>query len=109
MRNISSDSSRKQLDTYYSEVLMCENCLSMLDEISNGYVLYDRLHTALFRLTNRDRPFEICSVVKQQERLDELHEILEEVEEAIMVEVSKMESLDSWSEDYPDLIKYLKR
>ena len=40
MKNISSDSSRKQLDTYYSEVLMCENCLSMLDEISNGYVLY---------------------------------------------------------------------
>ena len=44
MKNMSRDSSREQLNTYYSEVLKCENSLSMLDEISR--------------------------VVKQQERLD---------------------------------------
>jgi hypothetical protein len=109
MKNISRDSSREQLNTYYSEVLKCENSLSMLDEISSEDVLYDDLHTAIFRLTNRDHPFEICSVVKQQERLDELYEILAEVEEAIRIEVSKMESLELWSDSYPDLVKYLKQ
>ena len=83
MKNISSDSSWEQLNTYYSEVLNCENSLSMLDEI--------------------------CRVVKQQERLDELYEILAEVEEALRIEVSKMESLELWSDSYPDLVKYLKQ
>lgn len=52
---------------------------------------------------------EICRVVKQQERLDELYEILAEVEEALRIEVSKMESLELWSDSYPDLVKYLKQ
>lgn len=64
-------------------MLNCENSLSMLDEI--------------------------CRVVKQQERLDELYEILAEVEEALRIEVSKMESLELWSDSYPDLVKYLKQ
>jgi|GEM_PF-4628426 hypothetical protein len=109
MKNISSDSSSEQFDIYLSEVLKCENCLSMLDEISCGDVLYDGFAEDIFRLKNRDKPFEICSILKQQERLDELNDILKEVEEAISIEVSKMESLDLWSEYYPDLIQYAKR
>ena len=81
MKNISSDSSSEQFDIYLSEVLKCENCLSMLDEISCGDVLYDGFAEDIFRLKNRDKPFEICSILKQQERLDELNDVVNKLKE----------------------------
>lgn len=85
----------------------CEQVLSMLDEIDKGGD-YSELAEALFNLVWRDIPFEVCSEVKQSERLEELEEILIEAKESLSEVLSEPSVYQFWFPHYPDLKIYRK-
>ena len=86
----------------------CEQVLSMLNEIDEGGD-YSDLAEALFHLEWRDIPFEICSEVKQSERLEELEEILIEAKESLSEVLMEPSTYEYWLSHYPELKNHLKR
>jgi hypothetical protein len=86
----------------------CDQVLSMLSEIDEGGD-YSDLAEALFHLEWRDIPFEICSEVKQSERLEELEQILIEAKASLSELLIEPSAYEYWLSYYPDLKIYLKR
>lgn len=86
-KNAVKDETAEVLDNiYFSKLVRCEDLLLMLDEINN-HEAHDELHYALLKLKDRDIPFEACSPVKKEERLEELQEILDQIK--ILYQMSK--------------------
>ena len=86
----------------------CEQVLSMLNEIDKGGD-YSDLVEALFHLEWRDIPFEICSEVKQSERLEELEEILIEAKESLSEVLTDPSAYEYWLSHYPELKNHIQR
>ena len=81
----------------------CEDLIETLKEIGAPLEFFKGASEDLWHLTERDRLFEDCTNIKQEERLDELAAILERLEEACYEYISQMNNVEKWFEIYPDI------
>ena len=108
MRRKSSGSVSDAVTFFNRKKDECEQVLSMLNEIDEGGD-YSDLVDALLHLEWRDIPFEICSEVKQSERLEELEEILIEAKESLSEVLMEPSTYEYWLSHYPELKNHIQR
>ncbi|MDA8702744.1 hypothetical protein N9Y23_07535 [Pseudomonadales bacterium] len=103
-----SDSTATLDEIYIREIRSCEELLSMLEEIV-GNQAFGEITEAIFKLTYKHIPFEICSETKKLERLEELDCIAREIESEIAKIVSDEKLYEEWLSHYPILSKFSQR
>ena len=97
----------KLVTLFLSELERGEMLFSMLEEVIEGH-LDDDLGRSLLYLKYKDIPYEMCSYIKQLERLEELEQVICDIESAITLAVSDAAVYAEWVEDYPELSDYKK-
>jgi hypothetical protein len=95
------------LDLFSSELERGEMLLALLEDVA-GHPPENDLVTPLMRVKYKDIPYEICSHIKQLERLEELEEAVGELEHAVSRLASDSSTYARWVEVYPALSGFRK-
>ena len=91
------------LDVFQKGKSECEDLIATLKDIGAPLEFFEEASEDLWHLAERDRLFEDCTNIKQEERLDELAAISERLEEACYEYISQTNNIEKWFEIYPDL------